>query len=91
MLAERHVQVKGIWYSVQRDASRGELLLGTEPGDTQLLTPDRHLGHLRFSRCDAPQDRQAQQGAEEKVRTLLAVRGSPKELLLIADVVIKKA
>lgn len=65
LVAERKVQVEGIWYSVQRDACRGELLLGPDPSDTQLLTPERHLGHLRFIRCDPPGANQVQQEAEE--------------------------
>ncbi|OEH73727.1 hypothetical protein cyc_00687 [Cyclospora cayetanensis] len=63
--ADKQIQVKGVWYAVQRDASRGELLLGAEPSDTQLLTPERHLGHLRFVRCEAPEENGVQGESEE--------------------------
>ncbi|KAL8448311.1 hypothetical protein Emed_003841 [Eimeria media] len=65
VLAEKHIHVKGAWYSVQREACRGELLLGPTPTDTQLLTPERHLGHLTFSRCEPPQANAKQETTEE--------------------------
>lgn len=71
VLQDRYVQVGGMWYLVQRDASRGEILLGPTPSDIQLLTAERHLGQLRFSRCEEPENHLAEK-AEEEVRTVLA-------------------
>ncbi|KAL8455097.1 hypothetical protein Emag_001073 [Eimeria magna] len=65
VLADRHIQFKGAWYTAQREACRGELLLGPTPTDTQLLTPERHLGYLTFSRCEAPQANGEQEETEE--------------------------
>lgn len=56
VLSDKKIQVKGAWYSVTREASRGEVLLGPRPADAQLLTPERHLGLIRFSRCDPPEE-----------------------------------
>ncbi|KAL8275050.1 hypothetical protein Esti_001106 [Eimeria stiedai] len=79
LLTERFVQVEGAWYSVQREACRGELLLGPTPTDTQLLTPERHLGHLTFCRCEAPaQPNGKQQEAEEVSGLSLPQRGPPR-------------
>ncbi|KAL8433061.1 hypothetical protein Efla_006260 [Eimeria flavescens] len=62
----QYVQVEDAWYSVRRDTCRGELLLGQQPADTQLLTTERHLGQLTFARCEPPQaERNEQPEAEE--------------------------
>nr|AET50516.1 hypothetical protein [Eimeria tenella] len=69
VLQDRYVQVGGMWYLVQRDASRGEILLGPTPSDIQLLTAERHLGQLRFSRCEEPENHLAEKAEEEEDTT----------------------
>lgn len=56
------------WYSVQRGGPRGEVLLGPQPADTQLLTADRHLGQITFSRCEPPEEAEANTMEDEDVR-----------------------